>query len=201
MRTFLAAVATALVLAPGTVHAGPKVAMGAGVFVPYEGSAGPALHVQITGTPIQSLPGFQLGGLMEYRHYRSEFFGVRDVRADAASLRFLVRYDFLLSEDFSPYVGVAVGSVAQFIDSDRVEDRRAALGLRNRDVATFGTTFGGLALVGVRVSITPDLSVFAEGRANLDYRLEFLDIGDRDYDYQPSNVGGVSIAGGIHYRF
>jgi len=176
-------------LVPAASSAQWSMAGGAGVFVPFEGKAGANALVRALVEDDDS--NWRFGGEFEYRNYKSDIFGVKDVGFDSFSLRGIVQY-VLPMEPVRPYAGAGIGINLNVFDGSKVERRRSNV----ETVTDFGTGLGLIGLGGVEFPLGDSMALFGEARVGIDFQLtsESDDIG-------AENLGGFSGLGGLRVRF
>lgn len=192
-RTMVVAAVSVL---PAVAWAQVEVSGGGGMFVPYDGTAGPSGLVRVLGTMSDPL---RFGGEVEYRSYKSTIFSVPDVHFDSVSIRALLEYKFMPDRAVCPYVGAGFGLNVNVLDGTAVKRGNPEI----IDVTDFGVGLGLLGLAGIEVPVSKTVALFVEGRAGVDFQLtsQSNSFGSSSGDVGVSNLGGYSGIGGVRVRF
>jgi len=140
------------------------VSASGGVFVPYNGSAGPSATLSAEGRVTDAL---SVGGELEYRQFDVD--GVAGTTASVESLhaRALVRYTWD-SGIVRPYVGAGAGVGIHDV-SGTIRDHGDLFGINGTAVS-----LGVLGLAGVDLPLGDRFALFAEGRVSGDFATNLL---------------------------
>ena len=167
--------------------------MQSGAFFPWQGDPGYMLSLQLLGSGASARSRW--GGEFEYRNFETRVAGVSGVDMESFILRGMWQQHFRPEAFVTPYVGLGLGVAINVVDDRKID--------RNRGEDIRGSTGAGLDaifMMGIRALIrgAEYMSVFAEGRVGVGFDMT----GRNDEDgVEVEQIGGVSLNGGIRFRF
>ena len=198
----------AIVLAfswPSSASAEIFISTGAGVFDPWEGSAGYEIDASVM-TTLGRFQNFRIGGEFSYRSAEGEILKVHNVDFDSYRLSFVAHYRPLLGWFVEPYIGGRVTTAINDSDGNRIE-----LALPDRNVQQTETIgFGAAGIAGIDIPIGKHFTLYGETSFGADLLLIDAHHDHSDPDawfpdssspYSSENVGGVTGTAGVRVRF
>lgn len=214
IRTICLVIAVLLASGSRSAHAEMFVSAGAGVFDPWEGSAGHEVDLSFLTTFGDRFRHFRVGAELSQRSAEGEILKVQNVDFDSYRLSFVAHYRPLLDWFVGPYLGARITAAVNDSDGRRIERERPQKDVHHSE--TFG--FGAALIAGVDVPLGKRIVFYAESSFGADLLL--IDAhnsshhrgdnsGDWDIklfsDLRPrtssENVGGVTGTAGIRVRF
>ncbi len=180
------ALGAALAAAALPASANSNLGVAGGVFVPYEGGVGYAIHAQY----LYAIQRFRVGGEIGFRDFDARILDVDDVSVRTIALRPLVHYA-IAEGPLSPYVGAGIAFDINVVDEDKIERARPGIDVFNE----VGLGIGLFALLGLELRAADSLALFAEARAGGDVQLT------DDGDLGAESLGGFEGIAGLRLRF
>ena len=185
------------------------ISAGAGVFDPWEGSAGYEIDASVMST-LGRIQSVRLGGEFAYRRAEGEILKVHNVDFESYRLSFVAHYRPLLGWFVEPYLGGRITAAYNDSDGKRIERERPPRDVHHSE--TFG--FGAAAIAGIDIPLGNHITLYGETSFGADLLLidahhENSDPDDWDWGvldslsspYSTENVGGVTGTAGVRVRF
>ncbi len=175
-----------LLLASGAVAGGNEehgaVTAAGGVFVPYDGNAGPSAMLGAEGRVSDHV---SVGGELEYRHFDADGVAGTTASVDSLHARALVRYTWQPGV-VRPYLGAGAGLGVHDV-SGSIRDHDGYFSLSGTAVS-----LGVLGLAGLDLPLGDRFALFAEGRLSGDFATNLV---------SGAQLGGISGMSGARIRF
>lgn len=175
---------------------------GAGVFDPWEGSAGYEVDASVIST-LGRIKNVRLGGEFSYRSAEGEILKVHNVDFDSYRLSFVVHYRPLLGWFMEPYIGGRVTTAINDSDAKRIELARPDKEVHHTE--TLG--LGAATIAGIDVPFGNHFTMYGETSFGADLLVinAHHDHGGTDAwlssPNSSENVGGVTGTAGVRVRF
>ncbi|MFQ5728844.1 MAG: outer membrane protein [Waddliaceae bacterium] len=174
------------------------LSIGGGNFNPSDGESGTAFLGQF----LHKNGNTRFGGEIEYRDFEATLFEVQKVETQSFIIRGVGVYMFR-PEGISPYIGGGIGVAINIIDGDKIEQTLSQGNTTLVVVSDVGAGFGLVGLIGIEAPVSSDLIFFAEGRISGDFQLTQIEglntAGEEEIEIE--NLGGVTVLGGVRFRF
>lgn len=190
------------------------ISAGAGVFDPWEGSAGHEVDLSFLTTFGSRIRHVRVGAELSHRSAEGEILKVQNVDFDSYRLSFVTHYRPLLDWFVEPYLGARVTAAINDSDGKRIERERPLKDVHHSE--TFG--FGAAAIAGIDIPLGKHVVLYGETSFGADLLL--IDAhnsshhrGDNSDDWDlkifsdlrprtsSENVGGVTGTAGLRIRF